>query len=217
VLGLVVLILLQAITTVAESWLNKDWLQWSTADCYHILSTSPWAVMGANETKYTYESPGHTAVGIFTPTAQMVSSLVIRQAIVRQAEFDQHYDKMKPQEKQKFDQMAADCLNLKLDDRIIVRATGAVGATVETPYLDVSGAKIPALLGPQQNAISPCPFPSISPRMPDPGPDLVFPRAVDGKPVIQPGDKKIVIETPWGHATFEFIVEKMVYKGKPDF
>jgi hypothetical protein len=124
---------------------------------------------------------------------------------------------MKPQEKQEFDEMAVACLGLKFGDRIILRADGLTWARVETPYLDVSAGRIPALMDAQQNAISPCPFPADSPHMPAPGPDLVFPRVVNGKPIIQADDKKIVLETPWGHTTFTFNAEKMLYNGKLDY
>ena len=46
--------------------------------------------------------------------------------------------------------------------------------------------------------------------------DLVYPRSVDGKLIFAPGDKKFVIVSPWKD-DFEFNIEKMIYKGKPDF
>lgn len=206
VLGLVSLIALLAISVFAESWENKDWTQWSSQDCYHILYSSPWAAVDGS------------AAPEYPQTAQVVSSLVIRQAIVRQSQFEKHYDKMKPEEKQQFDQMASAYLSLKFDDRIVVRANGFYTDFNTIPLLMVSGRNIKTILRPQYNAISPCPFTETSPHQmyPDINTDLVFPRVVDGKPVIQPGDTKIEVETPWDSG-FKFDLEKMIYKGKPDY
>jgi hypothetical protein len=214
VLGLVSLIALLAISVFAESWQDKDWTQWTSQDCYHILSVSPWAVEGAEVTDRYFTSPGREGRTTFSPNAVMVSSLVIRRGLVRQAQINQHYDKMKQQDKQQFDQMANTCLSLKLDDRIVVRASGPATISTVAPYLLVSGRKIPTMLDPQRNAVSPCPFDFVTTSKTNH--DLVFPRVVDGEQVIQPGDKKVVIHAPWGNE-FQFDPEKMIYKGKLDY
>jgi hypothetical protein len=77
-LGTITLIAMLAISVFAESWENKDWTQWSSQDCYHIMATSPWAVIGPEVTTYANGSPGHSVVGRFTPKAFVVSSLVMR-------------------------------------------------------------------------------------------------------------------------------------------
>jgi hypothetical protein len=47
---------------------------------------------------------------------------------------------------------------------------------------------------------------------------IAFHRVAEGKPVIQPGDKKIVFETPpFSDYHFKFDLEKMIYKGKLDY
>jgi hypothetical protein len=201
VLGLISLAALLAISVMATSWEDKDWTQWTSQDCYHILYSSPWAYEGI---------------------VQIVSSIVVRQALVRQAQFDQHYDKMKPDEKQQFDQMATTCLNLMVQEGVIVvRARGLFNPNVsgQTYYLLVSGRKIPALLPAQFDSISPCPFSFVNET--DRPHDFVFPRFVDGKPVFQPTDKKFKIGAAVGTYSselgYQFDIEKMVYKGKPDY
>jgi hypothetical protein len=237
-LWLVSLIALLAISVFAESWENKDWTQWTSQDCYHILDASPWKAQLSEDS---------------SASAQIVSALVVRQALVRQAQFDQHYDKMNPIERQQFDQMANACVNLKLDDRIIVRGSSLYQYDWPAPapefgssyasqvvYLAVSGGKVSAQVPPVVNAISPCPFGSLD-REPatNRGHDYVFPRMVDGKQVIQPNDKKITIgvsyplpttvngrpvippknQKPGNNSSdrYVFNLEKMIYKGKPDF
>jgi hypothetical protein len=122
---------------------------------------------------------------------------------------------MASQEKQQFDQMAATCLGLKLDDRIVVRGIGPYTADSILPNLTVSGMTIHPLMAPQGNAISPCPYilgtEEAQKNAILPVDDLVFPSVVNGKSVIQAGDKKFKV------GDFTFNAEKMVYKGKPDF
>ena len=214
-LGIISLTVLLAVSVFAESWENKDWTQWSSQDLYHILEASPWAVVGPEVTTSSTKSPGRAYDSTYIPTAQMVSSLVVRQALVRQAQLLQHYDKMKPQEKQQFDQMAANCLSLKLDDRIIVRGTGLYAPGGSLPDLVVSGRTVHPFPHPQGNAISPCPYilgdieAQANTKLP--ADDVIFPRVVDGKPVIQPDDKNFKI------GDFTFNAQKMIYKGKLDY
>jgi len=53
-------------------------------------------------------------------TAAIVSSLVLRQALVRRMELDQHYDVLDFARRQELDRTAVACLNQKFDDRIVV-------------------------------------------------------------------------------------------------
>jgi hypothetical protein len=215
VLGSIVMTGLLTITVMAKSWRDIDWTKWTSQDVYQILEDSPWAVVGPEVTVSSTRSPGRTYETTYVPTAQMVSALVVRQALLRQTQLLRHYDKMASQEKQQFDQMAATCLGLKLDDRIVVRGIGPYTADSILPNLTVSGMTIHPLMAPQGNAISPCPYilgtEEAQKNAILPVDDLVFPSVVNGKSVIQAGDKKFKV------GDFTFNAEKMVYKGKPDF
>ena len=201
VLGLVSLGALLSIPARAQAWEKKDWTQWTIQDCKFILLGSPWAVKGSEEVPNKHiDSSGEIVYDSFLPTAQMSSSLVIRQALVREAQLLQRYDKMSLQKRKAFDQKAATCLGNTYDDRFIIQI---VFGTIPGPFrLYVDGRRIEAREL-RQASISPCRNQS--------GTSIAFPRVVDGKPVIQPGDKELKV------GDFTFNIEQMFYKGKLDF
>jgi hypothetical protein len=208
-LGALCLIALATVSLRAESWEQKDWTQWTSQDCYHILWTSPWAIQGPDVTDYISKTPGHSEQMTYPMLTEMVSALVVRQALVRQAQFDQHYDKMDADQKQQFDQMAKTCLGMNFVNRFVVRF-GPNTHVSEHPYVLIGGKQISALAPAQTNAISPCPTPTGY-YMYKTTVDFAFPRVIGGNAVIQPGDKEI----DFGEAKFD--LEKMTYKGKPDY
>jgi hypothetical protein len=206
----------------SSSWKNKDWTQWTKEDCQQILSDSPWA-----STIAIRDFNAQNRVGTSGPTALIVSSLVVRQAILR-------LDQLGPQttfvpgqpQRVDYQQEDAECLSEKFGDRIVVRfSESSIFKT--PPNLMVSGRKVPALPGFRANSDT-C---SIG------GPhDVSYPKVVNGKPVFQPDKSKLVIDTKLNiqptqserpgrddsqfipvDTRFEFSMKNMVYKGKPDF
>jgi hypothetical protein len=207
-LGLITLTALLAISVFAESWENKDWTQWTTGDCNYILTSSPWAGIGPrlNVTSPTSTSSySNVIVRSILPIAVIASSHVVRQALERRAQFDEHYEKMSLEQRQAFDQRAAICLSKNLDDRIIVRIPPEASGEYA---LFVDGHEVPSLPLTQPNAMSPCPA--------DQGADISFLDVEQGNPLIHPGNKKIQIKSKKNY-TFTFYPEKMIYKGKLDY
>jgi hypothetical protein len=219
VLGLFTLAALLAITTYAESWENKDWTQWTSQDCYHILSASPWYAIGPEVFEPYLKSPGHYGETGSTPEALLVSALVIREALEKQAQYDSHYDKMSPAEKQTFDQQAANCIGRSFTDRIIFGLSGpymppSPNAPGNPFRLFIDGKEVPAIGQLGSNAISPC-----ADKTSVTGGGYIyiaFPRFVNGTPVIQPSSKKIVLGNSVKDG-FQFNVEKLIYQGKLDY
>ena len=106
VLSAVILLILLACLSVSgqvnvknEPWLTKDWTEWTMQDCHEVLVKSPWTHSTAYDTVGT--SPYLSSV--FSTTIQLRSALPIRQALLRQLQLQKHYDKMKAQQKQEFD------------------------------------------------------------------------------------------------------------------
>jgi hypothetical protein len=88
-------------TTKDPPWIAKDWTQWNENDCGFVLDNSPWS--------RSTEVPGYSMNGPRVSAAngtqvQLRSALPIRQALLRQLQLENHYDKMKPDKKQAFDQ-----------------------------------------------------------------------------------------------------------------
>lgn len=203
-------------------WKDRDWTQWTMQDCDQILHDSPWA-----STIAIGDFNAQDRVGTWGPTAQVVSSLAIRRAILRLDQLGAPIT-FAPGKPQRVDYQREDaaCIDASFDDRIVVRfSDGSIFKT--PPELIVSGRKVTALPGNQ---------PTSGVCWIGGGGDVSYPKFVDGKPVFQPGKGKFVINTkldvrptqgrrPGRDDTqfiaidtrFEFNVKTMVYKGKPDF
>jgi hypothetical protein len=104
--------LLAAIAVQASDfWVSKDWKQWSKDDCEKLLSDSPWAHIWRR---------GDAAGDQFVFSVQLRSALPIRQAIVRQLQIQQKYDKLDEAKRSEFDAKANQILNRSYDNAILV-------------------------------------------------------------------------------------------------
>jgi hypothetical protein len=70
----------------AEDLLSQDWKRWTAADCNVILTYSKWVM------SWPYLK------------VQLRSALPIREALLRQLQFEKHYDSMNPEQRLAFDQ-----------------------------------------------------------------------------------------------------------------
>jgi hypothetical protein len=99
----------------SEFWEQKDYRQWSELECTKLLSDSPWAKMfGLNNL-----SPGFV-VGY---QVQLLSALPMRQAIVRQMQIAQNYEKLPIERRRKFDEGTEELL-ASSPDTVVVRVIG---------------------------------------------------------------------------------------------
>jgi hypothetical protein len=164
-------------------WIANDWTQWKEEDCKIVLQQSPWVF-------YFHENSNI----VYGNSAQLRSALPIRQALLRQQELNNHYDKLTPAQKQTFDQQraadlaASDASPILLyvdhyyaDDypgagfgpesgrRVALRlASGALVFPTETKQEKVSDAYV-------ENAFL-----------------YTFPRMIDGRPAFTVTDKEVV-------------------------
>jgi hypothetical protein len=180
----------------SSPWKDKDWTQWNFDDCVQILTDSPWA----SEMVDPYPH-GDLEAKWRGPTAFIVSSLAVRQALIRYGEKD------------------GPCLSESFDDRIIVRFSER-DIFKKPPDLDVSGKKIPPLTEHRPNSTT-CVLGSGAA-------EFSYPRVVNGKPIFKNGGSSVVINTDMDlpaifspnsqfDPRFTFNTKNMVYKGKPDF
>jgi hypothetical protein len=111
-----------------DFWVSKDWKQWSKDDCEKLLGDSPWAHIWRN---------GNTTGDKFVFVVQLRSALPIRQAIVRQLQFQQSYDKLNDTQRSDFDRQANNILNRSYDDAILVHVNfsrGLLGLNLSTDF-----------------------------------------------------------------------------------
>ncbi len=198
---------LAAITSTATSvpvWDAKDWTQWTNEDCELILSKSPWVSTVSTNGPGSYEK-GEKVQAV----AQVVSSLVIRQAAIRQAQIQVDHDHMDAKAKQQFDQQATACLNQDVGDRIVfgIDANGQTDNSKVGGEVEISKRRYPLTQVSDWIASNPCPFYAVV---------VSIPRAEGGNPAIGSADKKLQFKSP-GFSNFSFDTQKMIYKGKPDF
>jgi len=195
---------LASAATSAPPWELKDWTQWTNEDCELILTKSPWVSTNLSNGPGSYEK-GERVQAV----AQIVSSLVIRQASVRQAQLQQDRDHMDAKAKQEFDQQAAACLNQSVGDRIVIGldANAQTGDSKVGGEVEISKRTYPLTQISDWVTSNPCPFYAVV---------VTIPRVVGGNPVIGPADKKLEIKSPTIRK-FSFDLQKMIYKGKPDF
>lgn len=218
-----------------QFWEKKEYTKWQQPECNRVLYDSPWArqyslntvlitPLQAGPTDEARESRPQIAY-----VAQFRSALPVRQALVRLGQLSAGYDKSSTEERAKIDQQAAEFLDRKFDDAVVVyvsgssnvvahqrelerhwRAQGQVVLTTSAYLILQNGKKV----SPSQAQVGDGNF------------QLVFPREVDGQAVLDAGNKKSVyIEFPHpnigglgdARVLLEFKPNKMVYRGSPAY
>jgi hypothetical protein len=230
-------------TTNELAWMTKDWTRWTSRDCLIVLGEAP--VLGgspwANQGRVTL--PSYSDAYLYA-IIQLRSALPIRQAVLRRLQLEKRYDKMNAQQKQAFDQLHADDLSEKEDRDIVVRVingsvNNAPAGNSNSGYVDSKA------VAPRQVALK---LPSGPLALPIHTTvvkigdlrnecEFVFPRVVNGKPLIEQGDStlsiifgaplsidkktKQVVQAPFQPAMSEpgaiFTISELMYKGKLEY
>jgi hypothetical protein len=142
-----------AFAVAAQSPIDQDWHQWSSDVCLKILTDSPWIS--------TAEPKGPKDVH----RAVLLSSLLVRQAMLRELQIQKKYDTMSPEKRKEFDNETATCLTDPLYTQyIVIRAWGgpqgnpkSTGLAEQLSILE-HGAKVsPAFVLPVSNIDAPLP------------------------------------------------------------
>lgn len=132
--------------------------------------------------------------------AQIRSALPIRQAMVRQAQLEQNYDKMTPEQKSDFDAQAARLLNAQFPEHIVISIV--YGSNVQARDNELArfwqtrgAAEAPnnfSLIGSGGRIVRPI----AAQATPGAGREfqVVFPRALNGEPLVGPDDKELILE-----------------------
>jgi hypothetical protein len=215
---------LVAVTVQASDfWLTKDWKQWSKDECAGMLSDSPWV--------HTWRSGDQSTEIAFV--IQLRSSLPVREAIIRQLQFEQKYDKLSADQRASFDMQAGQILNRNYDDTILVEVDCAgenaprLGADLHA-YVQKSGVNLDASLITDDGTPIPPTGVDWNPKLA--GFILRFPRIKDGVPIIKDGQKHFAVQflsptiggggekvIPGRRVRSEFDLAKMLVNGKPNF
>ena len=224
-----------AFAAAAQSPIDQDWHQWSSDVCLKILTASPWV------TTAQPEDPKNVR------RAVLLSSVLVREAMLRQLQVRKKYDTMSPKKRQEFDSENASCLtDPKYSNYIVLRVWGGPPANPkradglgQLSILEHSASvgssdnyDIPLTCGgdsfPWQHVPTANDKDADYMNRNDPSQaglpddrlramDFLYPRSVDGQALIQPGDRTMVVN--WGEkgGQFTFHLADLIYKDKLDF
>jgi hypothetical protein len=215
-----------------EFWEKKGYKEWSKKECAKLLERSPWAepltltsvgIMDNNTNKTS--SDGQQPYVKYQ--VQFSSAKPIRQAMVRQAQIGQKYDSLTPEQKQEMDKRTDAFLAADFSSAIVVNVVYSTNNRTSdlelarywqsqttdvlknVVYLsNTNGEKVyVAKYSAEQGAGR--------------GFQFIFPREVDGKPLLGPQDKSLKLQFAYpviggigdGKAFLEFKVQKMIFDG----
>lgn len=211
-----------------EFWEKKSYKEWSQKDLAKLLQDSPWskefivAGQGSGGRESTDSQQPYVKYQV-----QFSSAKPLRQVAVRQQMFARNYDSLPAEKKQELDALADKVLSADVPNVIVVvryetnntENDRQLARFWQTQTLDL--LKNSVYLIPQKgDKVRLIQFAAA------PGAErifqFVFPREVDGKPIIDPvKDKNIKLEFSYpviggmgdGRAFMEFKLDKMVFDG----
>jgi hypothetical protein len=213
-----------------EFWEKKEFKQWSLKECDKILTDSPWArllplsgvgIMDNNRTSSDGQQP------FVNYQVQFRSASPIRQAMVRKQMIQAKYDTLPKEQQQQLDKQSETFINSFPEDSVVVYVEYSTNDNVRVQELRrYWQSKTTELLkttvflsGSKGDKVPLSRFAAAQ------GADLnftfIFPREVNGKPVIGPQDKSVKLEFAYpvinglgnGQAFMEFKTEKMIFNG----
>ncbi len=221
--------LLAASVVAAEDFWDEPFETWNRGQVTKILNDSPWVKdqtfsfpIGAADAGVHGEKEGFQKF-----TVRFFSARPVREAYVRMLQIMNNYDRMGPEERKEFEARFNRALKIDVSDRVIISAEFASNLpdtnrdmkqfldTSRTDMLKQSVYLISQRLGRVQLL-------EYYPPSPDgTGAKFVFPRVVDGKPVVNPADKEVRFE--WyvpavnQKIFLNFKVAKMVCRGELNY
>ena len=215
-----------------ESIEGTPYQQWSLELVKTVMTKSPWAQEWGTSTAFdTKSQAGSQAVegqdeGRNSFVIRLMSALPVRQAYIRYLELANHYETMTPEQRQQFDSKVNVLLTADVSQEIILallyksnvpetnRQLRQFFGTQTTATLNQSAY----LYGPHGRIDL---MKYIPPNNEEASARFVFPRVVDGQPVLQTGDKEMRFELwvpPVGQKLqVAFDAKKMVFQGKLDY
>ena len=207
-------------------FLEKPFSSWSLDEAVAVLNDSPWA----RQTTFTevVEGVGSGVRGekeIFnTFYTRLLSSLPVRQAFLRVEQHVHDYDSLSASEKARFDDLATPGLELDFEDWIVLavsfRSNDADNEREIDRYLEVSttdSLKNQAFLS--TSSVSQVRLKGYFPPQGDGvGAKFVFPRTVDGRPVVADDTETLVFELEIPDAkpilSVTFVVRELKWGGE---
>ena len=217
-----------------DRWSSKPWQKWSVDECKNILQNSPWAQTWSTSTE-EFPTMGQSSGGTGreqNPTVyyyvQLRSALPVREAVARELEIVNKYDKMDGPKKKAFDVSVSSYLSRNYDDSIVVHLE--YGSNVEIYQRDLMQVwqSMPKGTVPINTYLIIDRGQRVVPQRMEVAQgaqtavEFIFPRIVDGKPLISEMDKSFAFQFvsptigPFvtQRAYIEYHPQKMDFDGK---
>lgn len=184
----------------ADFWEEKPFREWGKKDVQKMLSDSPWARVQQFAGQSADRSAGNAGEREIVNSFQVrfLTSLPIRQGMVRFQQLGRNYDEMNEQEQAALDQQFAGLLNARFEAQVIVEmqftsndrsaamdvfrdlSTKTVDTIKQDVFLVTDKHGRVALTGYQPNQTGQVRF--------------VFPRTIDGQPIVGADDKDLAFQ-----------------------
>jgi hypothetical protein len=204
------------IPTFGQGWTKKPYTEWSMGDVERILNNSPWAQTQIESRSINYDLPGNSYLAII----RLRSALPIRQALLRQKQFQLNYGKFNAVDKARFDKeteqfvQCPDCVDYYIvtvrspmfADMAAGQKPGFAGFDVLAPLRHLSLAEIKSSVylendkGERRNIVR-----FIPPKGEHEEAMFVFPRKDSQGRTLITGDNK----------AFYFKIDERLFKGTP--
>lgn len=221
-----ILLVVSLSTALAKDFWEKSFKEWKYEEVIKMLEDSPWAGKVTHTSQR--QGRGTTNVGgemeIYNQyTVRIFSSTPIRSAYVRMMMLMNKYDEMSKADQEAFDQKFAPALR-DFDDQVIINLDFATNDRQASMEVDRQLKQMTSDLL-KQNAylisdrLGRVEIKEYYPPSPDgTGAKFVFPRQVDGKEVVEKGDKEVKFELyvpGTGQKIFQvWKVKNMTFNGK---
>jgi len=224
----------------ADFWENKQYDKWSQKECSKLLQNSPWAqdfTLLDSELQESTKTSDDGQQFHIKYQMQFRSALPVRQAIVRLMQIAQKYESLGAEQKQQFDQSANAFLSSGFPDAVVLYVTYETNSrTTEMELARYWQSQTADLLKNrvflrnsrgEQVALAQY---NVS-QGGEHSFQFIFPRQVDGKPLVGPEDKSLMLEFTYpavnipggyrklpadgkdGNGFMEFKPKKMIFQG----
>lgn len=211
---------------LAKKFWEKPYTEWKRKEVLKILNDSPWA----GQITSTRQYGGRNTRGVTgereiydTTTIRFFSALPVREAYVRMMQLMNRYDELGEQEKQALDRRFSAPLRLDVSNQIIIavefssndRQLGMqIDRTLRTATAKLLQQKA-YLISERLERVQ---LKAYFPPSPDgTGAKFIFPRQVEGEPVVSKEDKEVTFELYLPDIPKIYMrkkVKNLFYKGK---
>lgn len=228
---LAALVLICAAALLAKDFWETPFDKWSQKDVVKMITESPWAASHMGTSAGLTKEGGRSGENetYYKITGRFFSALPIREAYVRMSRLMNKYDEMNAEQKQQFDARFNKPLTLDFSDTVVIvldyssNPNDANFTRDMKNFLDTATAETLKqnvyLITKANGRVDLKEYHPPGKMLP--GPTFVFPRMINGKPIVSAEDKELRFQVGWMPTVngiyIDFKPQKMIYKGQLSF